>query len=123
MYNITIDYQRGITMIKYKVVAVAYRDVEETIIKRICKNSIKDIDSIDDLNSTEEFCTRGFSMNNRICIYLDWFRDEFKKRLKDNYKISLMEMPFKEGVHRSEFLELLDEEYGDEVLVLGQVDV
>lgn len=110
-------------MIKYKVVAVAYRDVEETIIKRICKNSIKDIDSIDDLYNTEEFCTRGFNMNNRVCIYLDWFRDEFKKRLKNNYKISLMEMPFKEGVHRSEFLELLDEEYGDEVLVLGQVDV
>ncbi|MBS4537476.1 hypothetical protein GOQ27_03325 [Clostridium sp. D2Q-11] len=110
-------------MIKYKVVAVAYRDVEETIIKRICKNSIKDINSIDDLDSTDEFCTRGFNMNNRICIYLNWFRDEFKKKLEENYKIALMEMPFKEGVHRSEFLDLLDEEYGEEVLVLGKVDV
>jgi len=110
-------------MIKYKVIAIAYRNVEETVVKRINKYSVRDIFSAIDLENVSDYCVKGFNMNNRICIYLDWFRDDFKKKLKEGYKISLLEMPIKEGSTREEFLELLDAEYGEELLVIGKADV
>lgn len=110
-------------MNKYKVIAIAYRNIEKSVEDRICKFSIKDVFSMDDLENVSEFCGRGFNMNNRVCIYMDWFRDDFKSKIKEGYKISLLEMPHKEGSHRLEFLELLDSEYGEELLVLGKVDV
>lgn len=110
-------------MNKYKVIAVAYRDIEETIKKRICKYSAKDIFSMKDLENISEFCGRGFNMNDRICIYLDWFKEDFKKKLKDGYNISLIEMPYKKGNYQSDFLGFLDEEYGEELIVIATADV
>ena len=53
-------------MIKYKVIAVAYRNVEETIIKRINKYSVRDIFSSADLESD---INMGSDENNYEFVY------------------------------------------------------
>ena len=110
-------------MDKYEVIAIAYRDIEDTVVREIRKNSIKDISSLEDLEDFSEFCRKGVSIDNRVCIYVDWFKDDFKEKIKEKYHICVIEMPHSEGIYKPEFLELLDEEYGDELLLIGKVKV
>lgn len=121
---INLKWIGGITMSnKYKVLVIAYKNVDKKILDKISRYSIKTIDSADDMENVSTFCSRGFNMNDRICIYLGWFKDEAKEKLKEGYEISILELPHKISDNKVEVIEFLDAAYEDDLLVIGKVDV
>lgn len=108
---------------KYKVVVIAYRNVDIKILDKISKYSIKTMNSVSDMENVSTFCSRGFNMNDRICIYLGWFEDETKKRIQEGYEVSILELPHKLSDNKVEIIEFLDAAYEDDLLVIGKVDV
>ncbi len=108
---------------KYKVLVIAYRNVDSKILDKISRYSIKTIDSVDDMENVSTFCSRGFNMNDRICIYLGWFKDEAKEKLKEGYEISILELSHKISDSKVEVIEFLDAAYEDDLLIIGKVDV
>lgn len=108
---------------KYKVVAIAYKNIEKTVVERISKYSIKDIDDISDLETSVTYCGKGFNLNDRICIYIDWFKDTAIEKLKEGYIVSILELPQAISGSRVELLELLDIEYKEDLIILEKIDV
>lgn len=108
---------------KYKVLVIAYRNVDEKILNKISRYSIKTIDSEDDMDNVSTFCSKGFNMNDRICIYLGWFKDEAKKKINEGYEVSILELPSKSSDDKVDAIEFLDAAYEDDLLVIGKVDV
>lgn len=108
---------------KYRVLIIAYRDVDEKIINKISRYSIKDLDSKEDIDTVTTFCSRGFDLNDRICIYLGWFKDEAVEKIKEGYKVSIIELPYKSSDDKVDVIEFLDAAYEDDLLVIGKVDV
>ncbi|WP_425448364.1 hypothetical protein [Dethiothermospora halolimnae] len=108
---------------KYTVFLIAYRDVEEKIEKILTNSSVKTIDELEDLEQTEVFCSRGFNLNSRICIYVDWFRDKAKQKVKDGYKLAILEVPHSVGKSKSDLLNELDISFEEDILVLETVEV
>lgn len=110
-------------MKKYKVLIVAYRNIDEKILEKISNYSIKKLENADDLENVNTFCSRGFDLNDRICIYLGWFKDEAREKLNEGYNVSILELPIKTSGSKVDVIEFLDAAYEDDLLVLGRVDV
>lgn len=110
-------------MIKYKVLVVAYKNIEETVVNKVKKYSIKNIDSLSDLDNSFEYCGKGFSLNDRLCIYLKWFDKSAREKIKEGYEVSILELPKAISGSRVELLELLDIEYKEDLIILEKIDV
>ncbi len=109
---------------KYKVVVIAYRELKEEDEQKIYNSSIRTLDDLDDLKEVYINCSgKGFNQNDRVCIYLDWFRDKAKEKIEEGYNVGILEMPIKSGNVELEVYKQLDIDYGEDLLVLESVDV
>lgn len=109
--------------IKYKVLAVAYRNIDQKILDEMMQFSVKNINTVTDLNDVNIFRGKGFNLNDRISIYNDWFKDVAKVKLNEGYKVAILELPFNASIDKVDAIEFLDKAYGDDLLILGKVDV
>lgn len=112
-------------MNKYRVILAAYRKVDKNIMEKIEKYSIRTIKNNDDLSTIKNsYSGKGFSMNDRVSIYVDWINDEIKNKINEGYTIVILELPIvKKDGELVKNLKSLDIEFGEEVLILKQVDV
>lgn len=108
---------------KFKVFLIAYRDVAPQVEKILLNSSVRVIDEVRDLEMTEGFCSKGFNLNSRLCIYVDWFKDQAVEKLREGYKLAILEVPGSVGASKSDLLSTLDIGYEEEILVLESVDV
>lgn len=104
---------------KYTVLAVAYRKVGEDVKRKLDTLSIRKIDEIEDL---QNFCTYGRQMdqNSRVCIYLDWYRQNILKYLGQGYEVALIELPRHGNATVVDSLKQIDIELGEELLVIEE---
>lgn len=107
---------------KYTILAVAYKDVEPEVEKKINAYSIRKIDEADDLAS---YCTYGrqFDQDSRVCIYLEWYQNNIRKYLGEGYVVALLEIPYNSNEPIVRALNEIDIELGDKVLVIEHDDV
>ncbi|MDO4799999.1 MAG: hypothetical protein Q4A52_05725 [Bacillota bacterium] len=104
---------------KYTVLAVAYRKIGDDVKKKLDALSIRKIDEIEDL---QNFCSYGRQMdqNSRVCIYLDWYRQNILRYLGMGYEVALIELPRHGDATVVESLKQIDIELGDELLVIEE---
>lgn len=93
------------------------------MLEKIKAYSVKEIATEGDLHEISMYCGKGFSMNDRVCIYLGWFKEDAKQKLLEGYNVSILELPAISGEAKVETIEFLDEILGDDLIVLGKVDV
>lgn len=114
----------GNTTTKYKVMLLAYKDIEERVKNIITKYSVCNIKDKNALNRLLKERTdyqgsgRGFNLNDRIGIYLGWFEEQIKLKLEEGYILDIIEVHKSYGDTREELLKALDIEYGDDIIVL-----
>lgn len=114
----------GGSEIKYKVMFLAYKDVEERVKNIITKYSVCNIKNragFEQLlreQTNYQGSGRGFNLNDRISIYLGWFKEEIDDKLKEGYILDIIEVHKSYGDTREELLKTLDIEYGEDILVL-----
>lgn len=114
---------------KYKVLLMAYKDIEPKIKNMITRYSvcnIKDKDIFDRLlqdQANYQGSGRDFNLNDRISIYLGWFKDKIAEKLEEGYILDIVEVHKSYGNTREELLRTLDIEYGDDILVLDIQDL
>jgi len=110
---------------KYKIMLLAYKDVEGRVKNIITKYSvcnIKDKATLDELlreRTNYQGSGRGFNLNDRIGIYLGWFEKQIEEKLEEGYILDIIEVHKSYGETREELLKTLDIEYGDDILVLA----
>lgn len=102
---------------KYTILAVAYKDVDEEVEKKINEYSVRMIDEADDLSN---YCTYGrqFDQDSRVCIYLDWYQNNILNYLSKGYKVVLLEVPYNSNEPIVAALKKIDIDLGDQVLVI-----
>lgn len=107
---------------KYTILAVAYKDIDQEVEKKINAYSIRKIDEADDLAT---YCTYGrqFDQDSRVCIYLEWYQNNIRKYLGEGYVVVLLEIPYNSNEPIVRALNEIDIELGDKVLVIEHDDV
>lgn len=108
---------------KYKVVVIAYKNIEKRIIDKISMYSVKDIRNLEDLENFSSYSGKGFNMNDRVGIYMGWFKDRAKEKIMKGYEVSILELPVKTSEHQIDVIEFLDAAYEEDLVVLEKVDV
>jgi hypothetical protein len=107
---------------KYSIVAVAYKDVSPEVSAEISKHSVRRIKEASDLMS---FCSYGrqMSQDTRVCIYLDWYKKNILEYLSNGYHVVLIEIPHAANQPIIDALRQIDEDLGDQVLVIEHDEV
>ncbi len=107
-------------MNKYTVVLVAFKDIPNEVEAKLKERMLRQINDPTeiDFNSSLIGLRGSMNSNSRADIYLDWYRNAIWNYLKKGYKIALLELPFDIKMERVEALRHLDEEYGDDLLVI-----
>ncbi|MTI65340.1 MAG: hypothetical protein FH753_01925 [Firmicutes bacterium] len=108
---------------KYTVFLIAYRNVDERVEKILTNSSVKTIDTLDDLDQNEVFNSRGFSLNNRVDIYVDWFKKKAREKIDKGYEVAILEVPKSVGETKAELLNELDIGFEEDILVLETIDI
>lgn len=110
---------------KYKVLLVAYKDIDEKTKNIITKYSVCNIKNKDILlgQSNYQGSGRSFNLNDRISIYIGWFEEKIMEYLDKGYKLDIVEIHKSYGNTREELLKALDIEHGDNVLILDIQEV
>ncbi len=75
---------------KFKTYLVGYRDIPAEVEEDICRNSIMVVTK--PINVSQDNQKSCCGLNTRICIYLQWFKDEINEALKDGYTLALIEV-------------------------------
>jgi hypothetical protein len=108
---------------KYRVIAVAYKDIDTDIEYKITQNSVKTLTSYNYLDETYPYSSKGFNLNDRLFIYLDWFKKDIQTKIKEGYSISILEMPIKSSDDKLASLKESHLVYGDNLLIIDSVAV
>ncbi|CCQ94240.1 hypothetical protein CULT_1760007 [[Clostridium] ultunense Esp] len=105
---------------KYKVLLVAYKDIDQKTKNIITKYSVCNIKNKDVFLGQTNYqgSGRNFNLNDRVSIYIGWFKDQIIEKLDQGYTLDIVEIHKSYGNTREELLKVLDIEYGDNILVL-----
>lgn len=112
-------------MKKFTVLLVAYKDIPLEVEYKIKDRMLKSIQSLNDIdiNSSLNGLRGSMNLNSRTDIYMDWYKKAIKNHLNRGYSLALLELPYDINKERVEVLNHLDEEYGDNILVLECDDI
>lgn len=107
---------------KYSVVVVAYKDVSKEVEEIVGKYSIRLIDEASDLVN---FCNYGrqFDQDSRACIYLEWYQKNILEYLSRGYTVVVLEIPYSSNKPIVDNLRDIDEQLGDQLLVIEYDEV
>jgi hypothetical protein len=115
--------------IKYRVMLLAYKEIDDRVKNIITKHSVCNIKSKESLKELLRDQTnyqgsgRDFNLNDRIGIYLGWFKDEIAEKLEEGYTLDIIEVHKSYGSTSEELLRALDIEYGDNIIVVDMVEL
>ncbi|NLW40172.1 MAG: hypothetical protein GXY96_04510 [Tissierellia bacterium] len=111
--------------IKYKVLLIAYKDVDKKIKDIITKYSVLNIQDKDIVLRQTKYpgSGRSFDLNDRISIYLGWFKDRIVEKLDKGYTLDIIEIHKSYGNRIEQVLSALPLIYGDDIVVLDMQEV
>lgn len=106
---------------KYKVFVVAYKNIDDKIKNIVTKYSVFNIKNKDVFlrQTNYQGSGRNFNLNDRISIYLGWFKDEIIEKLDEGYNMDIIEIYRSYDDPREHMLKALNTEYGDNIVLLG----
>lgn len=105
---------------KYKVLLVAYKDLNEEMEKELLYYFVSNIRSksqIEENISASDKSSSGLSF--RTGIYHNWFREAMLERLSEGYNLGIVEIPKSYGDSDEVKLKELDDKFGDNILIVG----
>lgn len=105
---------------KYKVLLVAYKDLDESVEAELGYyfiSSIKNKNDIEENVIASDRSSSGLSFRNGI--YHNWFKDKMLEKLKEGYKLGMVEIPISYGDSDVEILKELDDKFGDNILIVA----
>ncbi len=109
---------------KYQVAVIAYKDISNDIKEITNRNSICNIKNIDELNemlfehSYYNSRSSRFDMNDRMNIYLDWFKKGIQEKLEEDYQVNIVELHRSYGNEYMENILAIEKEMNSKLLVL-----
>lgn len=109
---------------KFQVAVVAHKDISNEIKDITNKNSIcniKDIENLNELLKDHTYYNPGgsrFDMNDRMNIYLGWYKDEIEEKLNEDYHIDILELHRSYGSEDLKNLLDIEKEMNSKLLVL-----
>ncbi|MEW9122208.1 MAG: hypothetical protein AB2421_05795 [Thermotaleaceae bacterium] len=112
---------------KYKVMIVAYKDIDEATEKKIQKYALRKIKTIEQLENDRNFHSnspKAFSMNDRISIYISWINEDAKEKIQKGYTIAILELPIEKSEGKVVgTLKALDIVFEDNILILAEKNI
>jgi len=111
--------------IKYKAYLVAYKNLDENVVEIITRYSVYHVEELKDLDILNEFAASGrnFSLNDRIEVYLQNFKEKVEEKVKEGYSLDVIELPKSYGSSREEMLIEFDIQFGDDILVVDTMEL
>lgn len=110
---------------KYNMALVAHKNISGEA-KNITHQSsichIKDIDNLYDLLDDQSYYKGSgawFDMNDRVGIYLGWYKEKIKEKLGEDYKVDIIELHKSYGKERFVELSNLEDKYENDFMVIG----
>lgn len=112
-------------IVRYKVLLIAYKEIDEKLEKLVTKYSVFNIKNQKTLSKQGEYISSGgsFNLNDRIKIYLGWFMEDIINALDEGYTLDIIEIHRSYGSTRKHFLEVLNFEYEDEIVILDTLEI
>lgn len=107
---------------KYEAIAVAYRNIPKEVRDKFYRYSVGCINEMSDIEEIKGIQGRTMDINSRVGIYVSWFEEKIKEKLKEGYIVDILELPFSYK-SQVELLEKLDIKHGEDLLILEKVDV
>lgn len=105
---------------KYKVLLVAYKDLDESVESELAYYFISSVKSKKDIGENIIASDKSSSgLSFRTGIYHNWFKEIILKRLEEGYKLGIVETPKSYGEKDEEILKELDEKFGDKILIIA----
>ncbi|NMA86705.1 MAG: hypothetical protein GX968_05195 [Tissierellia bacterium] len=114
---------------KFKVILLAYKEVDDrvkNIITRYSVCNIKNMESFKELlrdQTNYQGSGRDFNLNDRVVIYLGWFKASIEEKLGEGYILDIIEVHKSYGNTREELLKSLDIAYGDDILIVDMEEI
>ncbi|SDW02009.1 hypothetical protein [Tepidimicrobium xylanilyticum] len=110
---------------KYKVFVIAYKNAEQRIKNIITQHSVLNIHDKDIFLRQTNYpgFGRSFDLNDRISIYLGWFKDKIMEKLDEGYTLNIVEIHKSYGNRVEQVLKSLDFIYDDDILVIDIQEV
>ena len=111
---------------KYQVALVAHKNISGEAKNVTHRNSIcniKDLDRFNELLDDQSFYKGSgawFDMNDRMDIYLGWYKDTIEKKLNEDYEVDIIEMHKSYGDKHIEDLMDLEKKLNENIVVLDR---
>lgn len=105
---------------KYKVLLVAYKELAKDMEEKLAYYFISSVKSREELekgSSSNERSLAGLSF--RTGLYHKWFKETILQKLNEGYKLGIVEIPKSYGDNQEVLLKELDEEFGDNILIVA----
>lgn len=109
----------------YKVLLVAYKDIDQKTKNIITNNSVWNIKNKDIFIGQTNYQGSGvsFNLNDRVNIYIGWFQEQIMEKLDEGYTFEIVEIHKSYGDRRVDLLKNLAVENGNNVLILNAQEV
>ncbi len=108
---------------KYRVLLVAYKNLEdEKELKRHFISIIKKYEDLRDSYQAGDF-KGSAGLVYRTSLYHSWFKSNIEKKLKEGYELGIIEMRIEDQQKEEELIEKLDEDYGENILIVERAEI
>ena len=108
---------------KYKVLLVAYKDIEEdNELKRYFISTIDNSEDIRDMDQSGNY-RNSAGLSYRTALYHSWFKDTVNKKLSEGYQLGIIETRIEDSEEREKIINKLDEDYGERILVVDEAEI
>ncbi|MCF6464746.1 hypothetical protein [Clostridium sp. Cult2] len=109
----------------YKVLLVAYKDIDQKTKNIITNNSVWNIKNKDIFIGQTNYQGSGvsFNLNDRVSIYIGWFQEQIMEKLDEGYTFEIVEIHKSYGDRRVNLLKNLAVENENNVIILNAQEV
>lgn len=105
---------------KYKVLLVAYKELAKDMEEKLVYHFISSIKSKEEIEENTSGSEKGFAgLSFRTGLYHNWFKETILQKLNEGYKLGIVEIPKSYGDNQEILLKELDEEFGDNILIVA----
>ena len=104
---------------KYKVLLVAYKDLDIKTEDELAEHFIEIIKNKEDILEDFNVNTRNsLSFSHRVNLYKSWFKEDILENLDNGYNLGIVEIPKSYGDSYEKVLQELDEKFGDKIIII-----
>lgn len=109
---------------KYKIYLIAYKNLDEEANKRLLKHFISFIRGTKDLEVDGIGNPKGSAgLDFRVSLYIKEFKDTILSYLHKGYSLGICEMELEYIDTQGKILQNLDKEYGEDVMIVSEMEL